>query len=294
MAVWLKAPEGSIFSLDLIRMDFPDKASILKDVLALLRAQYKNNGFLENFPLGAHRNGCPSLRSSKVASSSQNNIVQNNLLLQHLILQYFVSVPPSPSLATRYQMYSDLGQAYGRKRLLSDEEINSLMTKYYSRSLQKFLSNPVIEDCATLYEIMQSMKMYDLFHLFDRIQSVGVKIAEENAKGSEEMSNRRLLRLLELDRRRGELSMEEVVESFLPIKENYERDLAKIHEILEGDQSFMEEFPLLAATVNKDFEFASLLSVPPFNEELAQALITKRGGTKRKYRTTRKNKGSNK
>ncbi len=280
-------------------MDFPDKTSILKDILTLLRLQYINNGFLEDFPLKGHQTSSHhTLRSSR---SQPINVFQefgphfhkDNLLLQYLILQYFISIPPSPSLSTRYQMYSDLGQAYGRKRLLSDDEMNSLMTQFYAPRLRKFLSNSVISDGIILYDIIQSIKMYDLFHIFDRIQRVATKITEENEKGSEEISDRRFARLIRLDRSREELSMEEVVESFLPIKEEYERDLAKIHEILEGDESFMEEFPLLAATTAKDFEFASLLSVPPFNEEL-EALIAKRDIVKRKYRTTRKNKGSSK
>ncbi len=280
-------------------MDFPDKTSILKDILTLLRLQYLYNGFLEDFPLKAHQtSGRPTLRSSRsqpinVFQEFGSHFHKDNLLLQYLILQYFISVPPSPSLSTRYQLYSDLGQAYGRKRLLSDDEMNSLMTQFYAPHLRKFLSNPVISDGIILYDIMQSMKMYDLFHLFDRIQRVAMKITEENEKGSEEISDRRLARLVRLDLSREELSMEEVLESFLPLKEDYERDLAIVHRILEGDQKFMEEFPLLAATLGKDFEFASLLSVPPFNEELA-ALIAKRDIAKRKYRTTRKNKGSSK
>jgi hypothetical protein len=299
MSVAPSASKASIFSLDIIRMDFPDKTSILKDILTLLQLQYQNNGFLDFFPLKAHQTSRrPVLHSSK---SQPINVLQefgphfhkDNLLLQYLILQYFISVPLSPSLSTRYQMYSDLGQAYGRKSLLSDDEMNALMTKFYAPHLRKFLSNPIISNGIILYDIMQSMKMYDLFHIFDRIQRVATKITEENEKGAGNMTDRRLARLVRLDQRREELSMEEVVESFLPIKEEYERDLEKVHRILEGNQDFMEEFQLLAATLGKDFEFASLLSVPSFNEELKAMMASNK---KRTFvsKVTMKNKRSSK
>lgn len=280
-------------------MDFPDKPTILNDILILLQAQYKNNGYLNSFPLNNNKHHRPALNASK---SKPINVLQefgphfhkDNLFLQHLILQYFVSVPPSPSLNTRYQMYSDLNEAYGRKRLLSDTEMDFLLTARYSKSLREFLSNPIVADGVVLYDIMQSMKIYELAHLFDRIEKISGAIMEENAKGAEPLSDRRLLRLLELDRRREELSMEEVVESFLPVKNDYEKDLEVVHRILEGEPSYMEEFPLLAATLGKDFEFASLLSVPPFSEELAAAIKYGSQHRQRRYRQTRKNKGSSK
>ena len=281
-------------------MDFPDKPTILKDILKLLHEQYQNNGYLESFPLDRDTTRRPALRSSRsqpinIFQEFGPHFHQDNLFLQYLLLQYFIGISPSPSLTTRYQMYSNLNIAYGRKRLFSDEEMKALMTTFYANPLRNFLSNPIICEGVILYDIMQSIKIYELFNLFDRIQYVAMKVAEENAKGADGMTHSRLSKLLELDRRREELSMEEVIQSFLPIKDDYEKDLELIHQIIEGAEEYLEEFPLLAATVAKDFEFASLLSVPPFSEELKAIIgVARRQGQKRRYKTTMKNKGSSK
>ncbi len=298
MIVAAAEPEGSIFRIVITRMDFPDKSTMLKEILILLKTQYEGDGFLMKFPLIARPLGTvTTLRSSR--SPPKNIFLEfgthfhsDNLYLQFLLLQFFGA--PAPSAAVRYQLHSDLHQAYGRRRLFSDDEMAAFMTAKYAEKLRLFLSNPIVGEGVILYDIMQNIKMYDLFHLFDRIQRVSTKIAEENAK-EEELTDRRLRRLLELNHQFEELSIEEVVAAILPIKEEYEKDLGTVHQIISScdrsTEEWLEEFPLLAATAGKDFEFSSLLAVPPFNEDL-KAAIMKAGRRKSNYRTTRKNKGA--